>query len=690
MKDNSTKIRERYKKQSAQFYLRNMSEFTELIKKRLYFFLVLIFSLLTISPGLEAQSTRIAEFSVEAGIYDRTNAPVSVSLENLPIGLHSGQELQLYEIKDGQEYEVDSQLDENGYEKFLRWIIRGDTPPGTTRTYILKKEDKSSKEKNKNTIRVTDNGENLTLTISDKNVLSYRHALKNPPEGVSEFYSRNGYIHPLWSPSGEVITRIQPPDHYHHYGIWNPWTRTDFEGREVDFWNLADGEGTVRHEETLQTTSGDVYGGFETFLKHVDLSAPSGEKVALHEKWEVIAWNADPENNIWLIDFVSTLNPASESPFTIKAYRYQGFSLRATEKWNDDTAALLTSKGFDKSNGNATRARWIDVNGVSDVEQGRSGVLFMTNPSNHDFPELLRLWPVDANGGEENVYINFNPAQDQDWTLQPGQSYSLKYRMMVYDGEIDIETAERYWSSYANPPEVEIRPLGDLNGKKVLVYTKNGEGYVHENIPYSVEAIQKLGRENGFMVDVSDDPAFFTDENLKQYDGLIFSNTNNEAFDTASQRAALQEYVRNGGGFMGIHSASGSERDWPWFSKLIGGNFERHAPRQDFTVEIIDSAHPSTSSLPARWEIIDDECYYLKELNPKMSVLVTADLTTVTDEQSEEYPGTTFGDQFPISWSQEFDGGRQWYTSLGHRPEHYSDPHFVTHLLGGIRWITSN
>ncbi|MDR9366318.1 MAG: DUF6807 family protein [Balneolaceae bacterium] len=652
--------------------------------------LFILFLLILIPASLNAQTEEIAEFTVKAGSVDRINVPVGVSLENLPVGLQSGQVLQLYEVRDGEEHPITSQLDANGFQKSLRWILSGDTPAGTTRTFILKKESNSSSVNPKNSIRVTDSGEDLTLRIDGKNVLSYRHAVTSPPEGVSELYSRSGYIHPLWSPGGEVITRIQPPDHYHHYGIWNPWTRTDFEGREVDFWNLGDGEGTVRHEETLQTTSGQVYGGFETFLKHIDLSAPSGEKVALHEKWEVIAWNADPENNIWLIDFVSTLHPASQSPLTIKAYRYQGFSLRATEKWDDQTADLLTSQGYDKSNGNATRARWIDVNGVSEVQEGRSGVLFMTNPGNHDFPERLRLWPIDSNGGEENVYINFNPAQDKDWTLEPGKSYTLQYRMIVYDGEIDAETAERYWTSYANPPKVEVRSLNHLSGKKVLLYTKNGEGYVHDNIPYSVDAINKLGQENGFMVDVSDDPGLFTIENLKQYDALIFSNTNNEAFDTASQREALQQYIRQGGGFMGIHSASGSERDWPWFSKLVGGNFERHAPRQDFTVEVLDPTHTSTYFLPHRWEIQDDECYYLKELNPAMDVLLVADLTTVTDEQMSTFPGTNFGDQFPVAWSQEFDGGRQWYTSLGHRPEQYSDPLFVRHLLGGIKWVTSD
>lgn len=282
------------------------------------------------------------------------------------------------------------------------------------------------------------------------------------PEGVPDLYQRSGYIHPLWSPEGTVITRIQPSDHYHHYGIWNPWTKTNYEGREIDFWNLGDGEGTVRHKMLPMKISGDVYGGFETQLNHVDLQAPSptGEEVALNEKWEVKVWNVDPENDVWLVDFASTLNPATESPLTIEAYRYQGFSLRANALWSDETATLLTSEGYDKSNGNATRARWTDINGISEV--GHSGILFMTHPTNQNFPEQLRIWPTGANNGEENVYFNFNPAQEQDWHLEPGNSYSLKYRMMVYDGQIDSSKAEDYWQDFGHPPKVEVNPVNYL------------------------------------------------------------------------------------------------------------------------------------------------------------------------------------------------------------------------------------
>lgn len=144
------------------------------------------------------------------------------------------------------------------------------------------------------------------------------------------------------------------------------------------------------------------------------------------------------------------------SIFTINAYRYQGFSIRATEKWNDETARLLTSEGKDKSNGNGTRARWCDVSGVSDF--GNSGILFMTHPQNYNFPEQLRIWPTGMNEGKENVYLNFNPAQEQDWVLHPGKGYTLNYRMIVYDGELSTKTMETYWQDYVNPARVEIVP----------------------------------------------------------------------------------------------------------------------------------------------------------------------------------------------------------------------------------------
>ncbi|HEX6892644.1 MAG TPA: ThuA domain-containing protein, partial [Chryseolinea sp.] len=107
--------------------------------------------------------------------------------------------------------------------------------------------------------------------------------------------------------------------------------------------------------------------------------------------------------------------------------------------------------------------------------------------------------------------------------------------------------------------------------KNILIYTKNGKGYVHDNIPAAVEALKKLSAENGYKAESTDDPAVFTPDKLKKYRCIIFASTNNEGFDTEQQKQAFVDYIRGGGGFVGIHSASGSERKWPWFAAMLGG-----------------------------------------------------------------------------------------------------------------------
>lgn len=220
---------------------------------------------------------------------------------------------------------------------------------------------------------------------------------------------------------------------------------------------------------------------------------------------------------------------------------------------------------------------------------------------------------------------------------------------------------------------------------QVLLYTKNGKGYVHDNIPNSIEAIKALAAQNGFKLDVSEDPGVFTEENLKKYDALIFSNTNNNVFDTDAQKVAFMRYIQAGGGFMGIHSASGTERQWKWFKQCLGGTFFFHEPYKRFDVVILDHSHPSLAHLPERWSK-EDECYYLKEMNVDLTVLAVNDMSVFLDKANPRRPNT-FGNVFPSVWCQEFDGGRQWYTSLGHNKEDYKTPEFRQHILGGLQWV---
>jgi type 1 glutamine amidotransferase len=224
----------------------------------------------------------------------------------------------------------------------------------------------------------------------------------------------------------------------------------------------------------------------------------------------------------------------------------------------------------------------------------------------------------------------------------------------------------------------------------VLVYTHNGltaegkKGYVHDNIPECVKAIQKIGAENHFKVTVSDEPAVFTNTPLKKFKAIIFANSNNGAFDTDEEKKAFQDYIHAGGGFMGIHSATGSERNWPWFWNLIGGTFSFHAPLQKFTVQIKDKKHPATKFFPGDTWDWEDEFYVMKEQPKDVHVLLGGNIKPLKgmEKKAAELP-----DFIPLAWYHTFEGSRSFYTALGHKKEYYSDPMFVKHLTGGILWV---
>ena len=226
-----------------------------------------------------------------------------------------------------------------------------------------------------------------------------------------------------------------------------------------------------------------------------------------------------------------------------------------------------------------------------------------------------------------------------------------------------------------------------LEGKKILIYTKNGKGYVHENIATSVETLQNICDEIGVESVVSEDPAIFTSAQMMTFDAVFFSNTNNEAFDNEEQRTAFQNFCKSGKSFGGLHSAIGSERNWPWFWKLIGGSFLRHPPFQTFTVNVSKREHPSTKHLGDHFDL-DDECYFIKNINPSFKILLEADLTTVSEKDNNKNPYRP--KTAPLCWYNTLDGGKQWYTALGHSKEMYALPWFQKHLQGGLEYLLSN
>jgi len=241
--------------------------------------------------------------------------------------------------------------------------------------------------------------------------------------------------------------------------------------------------------------------------------------------------------------------------------------------------------------------------------------------------------------------------------------------------------------------KLEKLPINDkdkLKNSRVLVYTKNGKGYVHDNIASAVASIKEMGVENHFSVDVSDDPSVFTEANLKNYQFLIFTSTNNDVFDTDNQRVQFRRYIEAGGGFVGVHSVTGTERNWTWFKMMLGETFSWHATFQKFSIKKLDNTHPSMQGVPAIWER-EDECYFGKELYPGIKVLMAHQLSSLNPSQTEliQKNAGSYANYFPAVWYQQFDGGNIWVTALGHSKESYQDPVYKNHLLQGIRFIAN-
>lgn len=212
-------------------------------------------------------------------------------------------------------------------------------------------------------------------------------------------------------------------------------------------------------------------------------------------------------------------------------------------------------------------------------------------------------------------------------------------------------------------------------GDRILVFSKTA-GFRHESIPAGIAALQKLGSEHKVAVTATEDATYFVTDSLRQYKAVVFLNTTMDILNE-SQQSAFERYMQAGGGFAGIHAAADTEYDWPWYNKLVGAYFESHPATQKAAIDVIDKNHTSTSHLPERWERVD-EWYNYKSMNPDVKVLAKL------DEQS--YQGGKNGANHPIAWYHAYDGGRAFYTGLGHTPESYSDPLFLQHMWGGIAY----
>ncbi len=212
---------------------------------------------------------------------------------------------------------------------------------------------------------------------------------------------------------------------------------------------------------------------------------------------------------------------------------------------------------------------------------------------------------------------------------------------------------------------------------RVLVFSKTA-GYRHEAIPTGVEVMREICSENGFPVEATEDASRFTDGNLATKEVVVFLLTTQDVLN-AEQEAALKRFVRAGGGFVGIHSAADTEYEWEWYGELVGAYFRSHPPVQRARVSVEQPNHFTMRSLPHVSEWTDEWYDYRQNPRPRVTVLATVD--------ESSYTGGVMGGDHPITWCREFDGGRSWYTGLGHTAETWNDARFQAMLRDAILWV---
>jgi hypothetical protein len=285
-------------------------------------------------------------------------------------------------------------------------------------------------------------GKQIVFTAGDRELLRYQaEPGEFPRANIKEAYRRGGYLHPIYTPAGRLVTDDFPSNHIHHHGIWMPWTKTEFEGRTPDFWNMGDEKGRVEFVSVDPTWEKDNRAGFTAKNQFVDLTVQPS-KVALNETWEIAVSaisGATPRN---VIDFTSTQTCATDAPLKLPKYHYGGFGFRGNWAWNGASAFdVLTSEGeTDRNKANESRGKWCRVGGAVDGQT--ASVTILCHPDNFRFPQPMRLHPSEP-------FFCYAPQQLGDMEITPGKPYVSKYRIIITDGAPTKEEADNWWRQWA-------------------------------------------------------------------------------------------------------------------------------------------------------------------------------------------------------------------------------------------------
>jgi len=288
---------------------------------------------------------------------------------------------------------------------------------------------------------IFEDDDQISLKEGTQDILVYHKSEMEPPKVAGEKYRRSGFIHPLKTPNGGVVTGIHPDDHYHHMGIWHAWVKTQHGNDQPDFWNIGKGGGLVRFSKVTDRIRDDGKVGFKAEQEQVAFKGESKkETVVLKEEFTVTAAQVGGVN---VIDYIVKQTNVSGVALEMPAYRYGGpLAYRGPHSWNKKNSEYLTSEGKTREDSHTTRAKWCAVYGPT--ETGEATLAFLCHPENFDAPQRLRTWP----GGK--MFLNWAAAQENGFTIHAGDSITWSYRLITADGKLTAEQIEAQWKKWAN------------------------------------------------------------------------------------------------------------------------------------------------------------------------------------------------------------------------------------------------
>jgi len=301
--------------------------------------------------------------------------------------------------------------------------------------------------------------ENTLQVVRNQSPLLVYHTQPVLPEGVSPEFQRSGHIHPLYSPAGVVVSDDFAPDHRHQHGLFFAWVNTQVGDQQVDFWNQAKQQGTVRHVDVLDVSNGPVTAAWNVALDHIMFEA-GAERSVLSETWTVLAHPAEGMN---LLEFISVQENVTEEIVTLNQYHYGGFALRANRNWllnskskDKVTVQLRTDAHDNRDDGNHTSANWVSIHGPlsSQPDADIAGAAILGHTANRNAPQPVRLHP-------QKPYFCFCPVVNEPIVLKPGEKLESRYLVATFDHAVDPERMNQLSAAYAQPPRVELR----INGK---------------------------------------------------------------------------------------------------------------------------------------------------------------------------------------------------------------------------------